>query len=290
MGKIISVLIFFIFVTTVLKTQNVKKVTVKLNEYTKEVYYVLESDKNIKHGKYQLFKYDNLATEGYYKNNQKDSIWKNWTANKKVIKEYNYKQDLLNGLSREYNYYGLLNNKGNYIDNKKFGEWEYYDFSGDITKKGLYLDDMETGEWEFYKKGSREQRYDYTSKKILFDAYESTNKNVLVPGVADGVFDTLDYGAFFIGGQYLLFNFINTNINYPLVARENGIAGTVYTNFIVDETGNIMDLKILRGIGGGCNEEAFRVIQLTSGKWSPAINNGKVVQMKYTIPVKYQLE
>ena len=50
---------------------------------------------------------------------------------------------------------------------------------------------------------------------------------------------------------------------------------------------NVTNVKVLRGIGGGCDEEAVRVIKLTSGKWKPGKQNGKTVQVLMTIPIKF---
>jgi Ca-activated chloride channel family protein len=83
--------------------------------------------------------------------------------------------------------------------------------------------------------------------------------------------------------------FIAKQMKYPTLARENGIAGSVYVSFTVDEKGAVTHIKVLRGIGGGCDEEAIRLVKLTSGKWKPAIQNGKPVKVVNTIVVKFTL-
>ena len=78
-------------------------------------------------------------------------------------------------------------------------------------------------------------------------------------------------------------------MKYPAIARENGIEGVVYVGFVVGKDGSIRDVQVKRGIAGGCNEEAIRVIKLMPN-WNPGKQNGKAVSVAFTIPVKFKLE
>ncbi len=91
----------------------------------------------------------------------------------------------------------------------------------------------------------------------------------------------------FIGGEMGLEAFLAASINYPQQAKEKGIKGSVYVSFTVDKKGKVTDVKVLRGIGGGCDEEALRVIKLTSGKWKPGMQNGKPVKVAMNLPVMF---
>ncbi|NNF01364.1 MAG: energy transducer TonB [Bacteroidia bacterium] len=92
----------------------------------------------------------------------------------------------------------------------------------------------------------------------------------------------------FPGGEAALHGYLQKNIKYPPVARENGISGTVYVNFVVTETGSITDIKILRGIGGGCDEEAVRVIR-SMPNWKPGKQRGKAVKVSFNCPINFKL-
>ena len=92
----------------------------------------------------------------------------------------------------------------------------------------------------------------------------------------------------FPGGESGLFRFLGKHLRYPSAAIENNIEGTVYLDFIVDSTGTIRNIKITKDIGGGCGEEAVRVIKLM-GKWIPAMQDGKDVNFDFHLPVKFQL-
>jgi protein TonB len=91
------------------------------------------------------------------------------------------------------------------------------------------------------------------------------------------------------GGDTERLRFLADNIQYPLQATENGIQGTVYFQFIIDSKGNITDVKILRGIGGGCDEEALRVIKMMP-QWKPGRQNGRTVRVLYNMPVSFRLQ
>jgi Ca-activated chloride channel family protein len=109
---------------------------------------------------------------------------------------------------------------------------------------------------------------------------EEENKMVLV------VVETMPE---FAGGVSALNAFLLSNLSYPRIAKENGISGTVYVSFTVDEKGTVSNVKVLRGIGGGCDEEAVRIIKLTNGKWKPGKQNGKPVKVLYTMPINFSL-
>ena len=93
----------------------------------------------------------------------------------------------------------------------------------------------------------------------------------------------------FIGGDAALFKYLGENIKYPAMARENGIEGTVYVEFIIAKDGSITEANVKRGIGGGCNEEALRVVN-SMPKWKPGKQQGNPVKVKYTLPVKFKLQ
>ncbi len=92
----------------------------------------------------------------------------------------------------------------------------------------------------------------------------------------------------FVGGDEARVNFLRKNVVYPPSAREIGIQGTVYVTFVVERNGEITDVQLLRGIGGGCEEEAIRVIKAMP-KWKPGKQRGKAVRVQFNLPIKFQL-
>jgi protein TonB len=92
----------------------------------------------------------------------------------------------------------------------------------------------------------------------------------------------------FNGGEKKLREFLSGNLNYPAEAIEKGIAGTVYITFIIEKNGQISNVKVLRGLGGGLTEEAIRVVKLMP-RWLPGKQNGKPVRVQFTLPIKFTL-
>ncbi|MDP4227742.1 MAG: energy transducer TonB [Bacteroidota bacterium] len=90
----------------------------------------------------------------------------------------------------------------------------------------------------------------------------------------------------FPGGTDALMNFLSENIKYPIPAFREGIQGTVSLRFIINTDGELSDIQVLRGIGGGCDEEAIRVVKLMP-KWKPGLQNGKPVRVYYVLPIKF---
>jgi len=92
----------------------------------------------------------------------------------------------------------------------------------------------------------------------------------------------------FPGGEIEMMKFIKNNLRYPAMATEMGVSGTVIVNFVVDRDGKITRIKVVRGIGGGCDEEAVRVLSKMPS-WSPGKQGGKPVLVSYTVPFKFML-
>jgi len=92
----------------------------------------------------------------------------------------------------------------------------------------------------------------------------------------------------FPGGEREMKKFITLNLRYPALAAQMGVSGTVIVNFVVDRDGKITRVKVFRGIGGGCDEEAVRVVSKMPA-WSPGKQGGRAVLVSYTLPLKFML-
>ncbi len=92
----------------------------------------------------------------------------------------------------------------------------------------------------------------------------------------------------FPGGQEAMYLYVYKELEYPAVARESEIAGTVVVQFVVSKVGEIQNAKDVRGIAGGCNEEALRIVN-SMPKWNPAMHNGRTVAVTFTLPIKFSL-
>lgn len=92
----------------------------------------------------------------------------------------------------------------------------------------------------------------------------------------------------FVGGESQMLKFLYTTIKYPASARENGVEGTVYVRFIVEQDGNLNHITVVRDPGAGLGDEALRVIK-TMPAWKPGMIGGKPVRTSFFLPVKYKL-
>ncbi|TKC01021.1 energy transducer TonB [Pedobacter cryophilus] len=103
------------------------------------------------------------------------------------------------------------------------------------------------------------------------------------------IFTNVEVLPTFPGGLEQFGKFLGKNLRYPPIARENGIQGRVFCTFVVEKDGSLTDIKVARGIGGGCDEEAIRVLK-SSPKWNPGVQNGRNVRVSYTVPIFFQLQ
>ena len=86
-----------------------------------------------------------------------------------------------------------------------------------------------------------------------------------------------------------LLSFVHSKIKYPAIARENYIEGMVVIQFIIEKDGSITDPKIMKDIGGGCGQEALRVVKMMN-KWLPGKQRGRLVRVRFNLPVKFKLQ
>jgi periplasmic protein TonB len=102
------------------------------------------------------------------------------------------------------------------------------------------------------------------------------------------VFTVVEENPSFPGGETALYEYLGVNIKYPEEAKELGIQGRVFVNFVVEKDGTVSNARVLRGIGGGCDEEAIRVVKAMP-KWTPGKQRGIPVRVSYNLPIKFTL-
>ena len=91
------------------------------------------------------------------------------------------------------------------------------------------------------------------------------------------------------GGLEEFRDWVMDNIRYPKIAQENEISGRIFVQFCVDKNGNVVDIKVTRGLDASINEEIVRVLQ-SSPKWNPAKQAGSKVKQLFSMSVLFQLE
>lgn len=109
--------------------------------------------------------------------------------------------------------------------------------------------------------------------------------------VEDKVYEMFDIAKSpsFPGGESAMMNYIAEHLQYPPLAREKSITGTVAITFVVDQEGKVTNAQILKDIGGGCGKESIRVVE-SMPRWNPGEANGHPVKVRYTLPIRFRLE
>ncbi len=103
------------------------------------------------------------------------------------------------------------------------------------------------------------------------------------------IFTIVDVPPAFPGGEEMRMKFLQKNVSYPRFAREHKVQGAVYATFVVEPDGSLTHIKILQGIGSGCDEEAYRVVTIMP-KWIPGKKNGKEIRVQVTMPLVFTLQ
>lgn len=104
------------------------------------------------------------------------------------------------------------------------------------------------------------------------------------------VFIVVEEQATFQGGDVNSFReWVIKNIKYPTIAAENGVSGKVFVQYAVNSKGDVVDVKVVRGVDPSLDKEAIRVI-MSSPKWEPAKQRGVKVKQQFTIPIAFVLQ
>lgn len=109
------------------------------------------------------------------------------------------------------------------------------------------------------------------------------------PKEPEKVFDVVEQMPQFPGGDAALNEYLSKNINYPVVAQENGVQGRVVISFVVEKDGSITDVKVARSVDPSLDKEAQRVVK-SMPRWIPGVQNGSKVRVKYHVPVSFRLQ
>ena len=104
----------------------------------------------------------------------------------------------------------------------------------------------------------------------------------------DAIFVVAENAPEFPGGSDSLYAYIARNIKYPETAKKEKIEGRVFVTFVIEKDGQVSSAKILRDIGGGCGEEALRVVK-NMPKWKPGTQRGNPVRFQFNLPVSFML-
>jgi len=160
-------------------------------------------------------------------------------------------------------------------------------------ESGMMDHRVKVGIWEYYGiTNSKEvvvvQRYDHSTKELLYyrPVAEMTYNVELAPG--QWSHRPVDRPPLFIGGDAALAAY-TTQLQYPQVAQERNIQGPVTVAFAIDTLGRASNYRVLRSIGGGCDQEALRVARTIPPEWIPAQIGSREVAAEYELTLTFRL-
>ena len=152
---------------------------------------------------------------------------------------------------------------------------------------------VKVGVWEYYgytpsKEQVVVQRYDHTAKALLYyrPADEKSYNTELSPGQWSR--RPVDRPPLFIGGDAALAAY-TTQLQYPQQAQARNIQGQVMVGFAIDTLGHATAHRVLRSIGGGCDQEALRVAHTIPDEWIPARVGSRAVPVEYELTLTFRL-
>lgn len=130
-----------------------------------------------------------------------------------------------------------------------------------------------------------EMTEDTRIEQVIYD----TNGNEPIPEEdADEIFTIVEEQPSPVGGIKAFYDYVAENLRYPPRAARMGIEGRVFVEFIVEKNGSLTDINVVKAIGGGCDEEAIRVIS-TAPKWNPGKQRGNPVRVRMILPIMFRL-
>ena len=221
--------------------------------------------------KYIVDDYDLFAKHEYYVLKKDRSV-----------KHGAYKSTWVNGNPRQ---------EGFYYFGEKDSLWIYYNrLKALVASRGYYEKGEKVGIWEYLDDdGKIMNRYDHSFKFLSYTTFQDTvlAHTIRMP---DTTFEVkLDRSPVYLEGERNKFRIIQDNIVYPTTAIQQNVFGTVMVSFYINTEGKAVDYELLKKIGGGCDEEALRVVKLIPNEWVPAVYKDRYVEARIVMPITFQL-
>ena len=129
-----------------------------------------------------------------------------------------------------------------------------------------------------------EMTEDTKIEEVVFD----NTAEVIPEEKADEIFTIVEEQPSPHGGLQAFYKYVGENLQYPAQARRMGIEGRVFVQFVVEKDGSLTDIQAVKGIGGGCDQEAIRVLS-EAPKWKPGKQRGRPVRVRMVLPIMFRL-
>ncbi|HOP04847.1 MAG TPA: TonB family protein [Tenuifilaceae bacterium] len=214
--------------------------------------------------------------------------------NTNQIEEYfvlKKEKDVKHGLYKKMRENGVLIQSGFYKNNLKDSLWVNFARNGvDTLSFGNYLHDNQIDNWVFNDNtGVLKYVYNYTTQRISCYNWNNESRKFLVLTDKGWVEDEIDSPPLVLEGSDT-HDLIARNIRYPTRAWRGGIEGEVIVSFIVDSTGRMGNIRIMKKVDPDLDKEAIRVFEAINFDWFPAQKDEKFITIEYSLPVKFILK
>ena len=150
-------------------------------------------------------------------------------------------------------------------------------------------DELKETETAFGQKDNEKGTEDRNVTRTLKEEVVVEKKVEAPKEVKEEVFRSVEQMPQFPGGEAALMKYLQSHINYPPMAAENNIQGRVVVQFVVDKTGKVGEVKVVRSVDKDLDKEAVRVCK-SLPKFTPGRQNGQAVSVWYTLPVTFKLQ
>lgn len=255
------------------------KVTGEFKYYTMKEHRLVKKERR-REGKLLLailyYQNGNIKSETIYKTSkQKDvSIYYFKNGNKKVSWKHLEKDKLL--------IVDAWDSLGNQTVSNGTGTYSYLYDNEKVSSKGDYKKGKKTGFWNGYsKEGELTYTEEFKKGKLIL------GKSFVEGGMPE--YKEVETPATPPKGYTHLYKYVGKQMRYPSEAVKYRVQGKVYIQFVIDKQGNMVDMKVVRGIGAGCDEEALRALKAYPEQWKPGIQHGVKVKQRMILPISFSL-
>ena len=151
-----------------------------------------------------------------------------------------------------------------------------------LTERGPVHNGLREGQWTGrYADGSYKFDETYEVGECRGGTSEVTGKQPITYSGVEQVPEP-------VGGIQALSQYLAQTLRYPVDAQRSNVQGKVFVSFVVNTDGSLQDVKVLKGLGFGTDEEAVRVVSRMP-KWKPGIQRGEPVRVKFNLPIAFTL-
>jgi TonB family protein len=237
-----------------------------------------------------LYYYPNgqVESKGNYSGGDRIGLWEEWYPTGKPRKVGNYLPDEPTKPYRYRDTYRITSfwdSTGTQLVTAGTGRFYATDEKGKLLEEGAYAAGAKEGKWlDYYENGKVKHEEIYQAAELVRGTYFNESGE-------PSTYNAYDYEAMpeYPGGLPALSTFLRAQLKYPKEAKRRNISGTVFVGFIVDNTGRVKDIKLLKGIGFGCDEEALRVVSAMP-PWNPGRQRGQPVSVSYALPIRFIIQ